>query len=189
MQPFLTQWYMRVKWVCTSNGLTYTLCSFEVRGTDIPCVGKPHQTFPNQFFHQIIDVDSSRAQKRKWETLQKYVEISFQQQTYLLTSWCIWDFAHRLGWNVVGLNNSDYFYNYPLVSWALPAVSNPCFLVLSTLCTKNFKDKAELRNLSIFKPKKPDLLFESRLYNPQNILSTFDNHHSNISWYFESPLR
>ena len=35
------------------------------------CVGKPHQTFPNQFFHQIIDIDSSRAQKRKWETLQK----------------------------------------------------------------------------------------------------------------------
>ena len=26
---------------------SYTLCSFEVRGTDIPCVGKPHQTFPN----------------------------------------------------------------------------------------------------------------------------------------------
>ena len=109
--------------------------------------------------------------------------ILFQQQTYLLTSWCIWDFAHRLGWNVVGLNNSDYFYNYPLVSWAFPAVSNPCFLVLSTLCTKHFKDKAELRNLSIFKPKKPDLLFESRLYNPQNILSTFDKHHPNISWY------
>ena len=51
--------------------LTYTLWSFEVRGTDIPCVGKPHQTFPNQFFHQITDIDSSRAQKRKWETLQK----------------------------------------------------------------------------------------------------------------------
>ena len=34
------------------------------------------------------------------------------------------------------------------------------------LCTKYFKDKAEVCNLSIFKPKKPDLLFESRLYNP-----------------------
>ena len=35
------------------------------------CVGKPHQTFPNQFFHQIIDIDSSRAQKRKWEKKKK----------------------------------------------------------------------------------------------------------------------
>ena len=39
----------------------------------MPCVGKPHQTFPNQFFHQTIDINSSRAQKQKWETLQKKV--------------------------------------------------------------------------------------------------------------------
>ena len=49
---------------------------------------------------------------------------------------CIRDSAHRLGWNVVGLN-LDYFYNYPLVSWAFPAVLNPVFWAL--LCTKYFK--------------------------------------------------
>ena len=36
-----------------------------------------------------------------------------------------------VGWNVDGLN-LDYFYTYPLASWALPAVSYHCFFVLST---------------------------------------------------------
>ena len=55
---------------------------------------------------------------------QGYKKIS--QRLNSTTHLHIWDFAHRLGWNVVGLN-LDYFYNYPLASWAFPAVSNPCF--------------------------------------------------------------
>ena len=43
-----------------------TLGSYEVR-----VAHKHHQTFPNQFSHQISVIDSSRAQKQKWETLQK----------------------------------------------------------------------------------------------------------------------
>ena len=126
---------------------------------------------------------------------QENLKIGFQQKTYLLSYICIRDSARRLGWNVVGLN-LDYFYNYPLVSWAFPAVSNPYFLVLSTYVHKIFQlvgkmlgktwGKVGICNLSIFKPMKPDLLFESRLYNPQTILSTCDKHCPNIS--FESPF-
>jgi hypothetical protein len=53
--------------------------------TNKPCVGKPHQTFPNQFFHQIIDIDSSRAQKRKWETLQKVSDANSTQCSQAVT--------------------------------------------------------------------------------------------------------
>ena len=56
----------------------YTPGSFAERVTNILASGSLTKPF------QMID--SSRAQKQKWETLQKYVEISFQQQTYLLTS-------------------------------------------------------------------------------------------------------
>jgi hypothetical protein len=75
--------------------------------------------------------------------------------------------------------------------WPLERFQQSQTLVLlfrALLCTKYFKDKAEVCNLSIFNPKKPDLLFESRLYDPQNILSTFDKHHPNTSWYFESLI-
>ena len=63
----------------------YSLSSFEVRGTDIPCVGKPHQTFPNQFFHQTTDIDSSRAQKQKWETFQKDSDANSTQCSQAVT--------------------------------------------------------------------------------------------------------
>ena len=64
----------------------------------------------------------------------------------------IWDFAHRLGWNVVGLN-LDYFYNYPLASWAFPALSLkplfPCFEHSNFYARHMYcKDKAEICNLS-----------------------------------------
>jgi hypothetical protein len=44
---------------------------FRSKSHEYTCIGKPHQTFPNQSFPQIIDINSSRAQKQKWETLQK----------------------------------------------------------------------------------------------------------------------
>ena len=46
---------------------------------------KPHQTFPNQFFHQISVIDSSRAQKQKWETLQKNSEANSTQCSQAVT--------------------------------------------------------------------------------------------------------
>ena len=54
----------------------------------------------------------------------------FISTTYLLTymRYCnsVYKFAHRLGWNVVGLN-LDYFYNY----------SNPSFLVFEHFYARN----------------------------------------------------
>ena len=62
--------------------------------------------------------------------VQEIVNILFQQHTYLLTDMrylnSVYKFAHRLGWNVVGLN-MNHFCNYPRASWAFPAVSNSCF--------------------------------------------------------------
>ena len=48
-------------------------------------IGKPHQTFPNQSFHQIIDINSSRALKQKWETLQKNFEANSTQCSQAVT--------------------------------------------------------------------------------------------------------
>ena len=64
----------------------YTLGSLAVRVTNIhTCIGKPHQTFPNQSFPQIIDINSSRAQKQKWETLQKCFEANSTQCSQAVT--------------------------------------------------------------------------------------------------------
>jgi hypothetical protein len=46
---------------------------------------KPHQTFPNQYFHQVIDINSSRALKQKWETLQKKFEANSTQCSQAVT--------------------------------------------------------------------------------------------------------
>ena len=64
----------------------------------------------------------------------------FISTTYILTYMrylnSVYKFAHRLGWNGVGLN-LDYFYNCPRASRALSAVSNPCFLVFEHFYARN----------------------------------------------------
>ena len=86
------------------------------------------------------------------------------------------------------------FLQLPTGVLSISSSLKPC--VLSTFVHKIFQivgknlgkcwGKVGICNLSIFKPKKPDLLFESRLYHPQTILSTCDKHHPNISR--ESPF-
>ena len=56
--------------------------------------------------------------------------------TYMRYRNSVYKFAHRLGWNVVGLN-LDYYYNYPRASRAFPAVSNPSALVFEHFYARN----------------------------------------------------
>jgi hypothetical protein len=92
------------------------------------------------------------------------VKISFEQHTHMPTyNLHICDFAHRLGWNV-GLN-LDYFYNYPLASWAFPAVSNPWFLAFLVLST--FMQDILQRYLQ-FEQFQACFKKLSRLWNAQN---------------------
>ena len=124
--------------------------------------------------------------------VQENLKIGFQQKTYLLTY--VYEILHTgrvetlSAWTWIISTITHWFLEHFQQSQTLIS------LFWALLCTKYFKwlgktwEKLAICNLSIFKPMKPDLLFESRLYNPQTILSTFDKHHSNISRYFESPL-
>ena len=72
---------------------TIYLASFEEALTTLVLVGskytlrskKPHQTCPNQPFPQIIAINSSRAQKQKWESLQKRFEANSTQCSQAVT--------------------------------------------------------------------------------------------------------
>ena len=108
--------------------------------------------------------------------------------TRIPTYICIWDFAHRLGWNVVGLN-LDHFYNYiPTGLLSVSSSLKPLFRCFEHFCARNIS-KIRLRFVIwAFSSLRNQICSLKAGFTTRKMsLSTFDKHHPNTSWYFESP--